>query len=277
MRPHVFLATPCYGGVVTQGYMQSVIGVMQQAPLDGYDVTLALLGQDALITRSRNTLLAHFMANDAATHILFIDSDISFDSALVGRLIASGKDLVAACYPLKTYYWDADAKQRLRRGEPVDTAGMRYVGELSEGAMAEREGDLATATYVGTGFMLISRSAIVRMIAAYPETEYKTIHAYAEKQSCSSQFYALFDCMIDPITQTYLSEDFTFCHRWRALGGQVWLDTRSRLTHTGPTDFQGMPGVVFEAGLDARRLAPSGSSSSTDFTVDIKTGTNLAA
>ncbi len=44
MRPHVFLATPCYGGVVTQGYMQSVIGLMRQASVEGYDVTLALLG-----------------------------------------------------------------------------------------------------------------------------------------------------------------------------------------------------------------------------------------
>lgn len=246
MRPHLFLATPCYGGVVTQGYMQSVIGVMQRAPLDEYDVTLALLGQDALITRSRNTLLAHFLANDLATHILFIDSDISFDPALVARLIASGKEVVAACYPLKTHYWDAQAQHRLRGGEPVDTAGLRYVGELCQPPQAAREGDLATATYVGTGFMLISRLAIVRMIDAYPETRYKNVHAYASEMPGGTQFHALFDCMIDPVSQTYLSEDFTFCHRWRAIGGQVWLDTRSRLIHTGPSDFHGMPAALLE-------------------------------
>jgi hypothetical protein len=27
MRPHIFIATPCYGGVVTQAYMQSIIAV----------------------------------------------------------------------------------------------------------------------------------------------------------------------------------------------------------------------------------------------------------
>jgi hypothetical protein len=30
-----------------------------------------------------------------------------------------------------------------------------------------------------------------------------------------------------------LSEDYAFCHRWRALGGVVHVDTRSNLTHQG--------------------------------------------
>ncbi len=246
MRAHVFLATPCYGGVVTQGYMQSVFGMMQSAQADGYDVTLALLGQDALITRSRNTLLAHFMENASATHILFVDGDISFDADLVQRLLAANKQVVAACYPLKTFYWDAHAERRLKLGQSPSTAGLRYVGELCQGALAKREGNLATATYVGTGFMLISRTVIDQMIVGYPETRYDNVHAYRGSQATAHVPYALFDCLIDPVTKTYLSEDFTFCHRWRALGGEIWLDTRSRLTHTGPTDFHGAPGEFFE-------------------------------
>ena len=245
MRPHVFLATPCYGGVVTQGYMQSVIGLMQQAGIDGYDVTLALLGQDALITRSRNTLLAYFMASIAATHILFIDGDISFEATLPGSLINADKDVVAATYPLKTQYWDADARRRLADGEAPQSAALRYVGELCKDATARREGALATATYVGTGFLLIKRRAIELLIEAYPETRYAAIHTYPDSRHPPRASYALFDCMIDPETQTYLSEDFTFCHRWRATGGAIWLDTRSSLIHTGPSDFQGRPLAVF--------------------------------
>ncbi len=247
MRDHVFLATPCYGGVVTQGYVQSVFGMMQMAASEGYDVTLALLGQDALITRSRNTLLAHFMETNAATHILFIDGDISFDPALVGRLLDSGKDLVAASYPLKTFYWDALADRRLKQGESASTAGLRYVGQLCQGVLAKRDGNLATATYVGTGFMLISRSVIEQMIRAYPETRYENVHAYRSSQTSPYVPHALFECMIDPVTKTYLSEDFTFCHRWRATGGEIWLDTSSRLTHTGAADFYGAPNDFFES------------------------------
>ena len=275
MRPHVFVATPCYGGVVTQGYMQSVVGIMQRAPVDHYDVTLALLGQDALITRSRNTLLAHFIANKSATHILFIDSDIGFDPRLVARLLYRNKDVVAACYPLKTLYWDRAALQRLSQGEPAETAAMRYVGELCTGDLAERDGDLATAAYVGTGFMMISRGAVHRMIDAYPETRYKSIHTYNQTPSAEHEsLHALFDCMIDPETQTYLSEDFTFCHRWRAIGGKVWMDTRSRLTHTGPTDFHGMPSAVMEHQTCNPLFGANLSAAST---VAVNTGTSSSA
>jgi hypothetical protein len=55
----------------------------------------------------------------------------------------------------------------------------------------------------------------------------------------SSNLYALFDCIIEPETGAYLSEDYAFCLRWRKIGGEIWLDTASRLTHTGPYEFVG--------------------------------------
>jgi hypothetical protein len=58
-------------------------------------------------------------------------------------------------------------------------------------------------------------------------------------QNPSQNLFALFDCMIDPNTGEYLSEGYTFCRRWRDIGGEVWLDTRSRLKHTSPWEFAG--------------------------------------
>jgi len=239
MQAHIFIATPCYGGVVTQGYMQSVCMLMAQAPSLGLDLTLGLLGQDALITRSRNTLLAQFLNQTEATHILFIDADIAFEPDQVIRLLEAGKPIIGGMYPLKAYYWDADFRARLTEGEPIETAGLHYVGELEPGSVAERAGDYATARYAGTGFLLIERQAIERLIAAYPETRYRQVHAYPATSGPGIDHYALFDCMIDQETGTYLSEDFTFCARWRALGQPLWLDTRSRLTHSGPASFHG--------------------------------------
>jgi hypothetical protein len=45
--------------------------------------------------------------------------------------------------------------------------------------------------------------------------------------------------MIEPSSGEYLSEDYAFCHRWRSLGGKLWLDTQSRLVHVGPREFLG--------------------------------------
>jgi hypothetical protein len=33
--------------------------------------------------------------------------------------------------------------------------------------------------------------------------------------------------MIDPDTGEYLSEDYAFCRRWLALGGEIWPDRAS--------------------------------------------------
>ena len=52
-RPLLFIATPCFGGLVSQHYMQSVISLVQLAGQAGFDAMLALLGHDSLITRSR--------------------------------------------------------------------------------------------------------------------------------------------------------------------------------------------------------------------------------
>lgn len=244
MRSHIFIATPCYGGVVTQGYMQSVCALMAAAPGVGVELTLALLGQDALITRCRNTLVSHFIANKTATHILFIDADISFEPEHVFRLIRFQKPLVAGVYPLKAYDWTA-----VNRSDPqvesIETAGLHYVGEVLPETEVERDGDFTTASFAGTGFMLIERATIERLIAAYPETRYRSIHAYQSNKQGNLDGFALFDCMIDPETNTYLSEDFTFCRRWMQIGGKIWLDTAACLTHTGPSDFHGRPSVRF--------------------------------
>ena len=48
-RPHIFLATPCFGGLVTSAYMQSVMSLMQVAGPAGFDLSHALLGHDAKI------------------------------------------------------------------------------------------------------------------------------------------------------------------------------------------------------------------------------------
>ena len=36
-----------------------------------------------------------------------------------------------------------------------------------------------------------------------------------------------------------LSEDWTFCENWRDLGGQIWVDKRVLLRHTGTYVFDG--------------------------------------
>ncbi len=235
---HILVATPCYGGLVTQRYMQSICGLLAYGAQRGLSISVELLGYDSLIPRARNALMTTFLDREEATHLMFIDADIGFAPDQVERLLAFDEEVVAGMYPLKIIHYDAAVSERVAAGEAMETAQLRYVGALASGAEAQTRDGFATAVYAGTGFMLIRRAALERMIAAYPETAYSAAHTAAVPRRSANQ-YALFDCGIEPVTREYLSEDYAFCHRWRGIGGKLWLDTQSRLIHVGPRDFAG--------------------------------------
>ncbi len=241
---HLFVATPCYGGLVHQGYMRSVIQLLQAGPMLGFQVTVELNGYDSLITRSRNTLAAKFLNTNSATHLLFIDADVVFQTAQILRMLRFGEDVVAGMYPLKMILWDDLALKRAAAGESHETAPLRYVGYAAEGEEFESRDGFMTGRYAGAGCMLIRRSALERMTEAFPETRYTAVHTGPVPDARPNQ-YALFDCMIDQVSGHYLSEDYAFCTRWRSLGGRIWLDTRGQLTHVGTHEFCGEPGVRF--------------------------------
>ena len=242
--PFIVLATPCFGGLVHQGYMLSVCALQREAATGAFRLHLELLGGDALITRSRAVLVSRFLDTPGATHLLFVDADITFEPEQVLRLLRADKDVAAAFYPLKAIDWDA-IPRRAVAGEPLRSAGLSYVGTLLDPPDRVTEGDFATAKYAGTGFQLIRRQVFEQLIAAHPELRFGTVHAQAGGVPPSANLYALFDCLIDPETGAYLSEDYAFCRRWRALGGEIWLDLRSKLTHVGADQFRGDAGARF--------------------------------
>ncbi len=237
--------------MVTQAYLHSIVGLMLWAVETGLAIQLETLGRESLITRGRNALVARFLDLAETTHLLFVDSDIGFAPEAALRLLDFDVDVAAGMYPLKTLEWDALAVARARAGELISTAPLRYVGKPCEGEALERREGFITAEYAGTGFMLIRRQALLRMIEAYPELRYAASHETSEAPS--PNLHALFDCVIDPVTRHYLSEDYTFCQRWRALGGRIWLDTRSRLTHLGAHEFAGEPAARFAESDGAMR------------------------
>jgi hypothetical protein len=232
--------------MVTQDYAMSLIQLTTAAAQAGFDVAVLMLGNDALITRGRSAIVAKFLDNPSTTHLLFIDADICFSPELVIRMLAFDKDFVAGLYPAKIIDWQQIVQKYGQSKESLEETGFAYVGEVCSGKDLKLENGFATGTYAGTGFQLIKRSVFERMFQAHPEMKYQALHAFPRPSQPSGNLYALFDCMIDPATGVYLSEDYAFCRRWRALGGEIWLDLTSRLTHTGSYSFRGNAAARFE-------------------------------
>jgi hypothetical protein len=250
--PIVYVGTPCFGGLVTTGYMTSIIKLMQYLEGHGAGMSLNLLGRDSLITRSRNTIVSQFLRTTDATHFMFIDADLAFEPELVHRMLAFDEDVVGGMYPVKALRWDQSA--RIQEREHPETATLQYVGQFCQGDELERRGPFATGVYCATGFMLMKRRVVERLVEAYPECAYVSDHVYVPTKT-GAQHYALFECTIDPVTKEYLSEDFGFCRKWRAIGGKIWLDVEGSLTHTGPHDFVGHPALRFGASQERDALA----------------------
>jgi hypothetical protein len=244
-RPNVIIATPCYGGLMTHVYVHSLLKLMSFKGKQAFTLGLVTSAHDSLITRSRNALIKNFLDNPTATHLMFIDADIAFEPEAVHRLLAFDEDVVAGMYPVKVVDWGrmrAAVRPEISE-EALRLAATHLVGVPCKAVEREERGGFVTGEYAGTGFMMVKRQAIVRLIEAYPETRYTAMQTFPVTKQEGSPFYNLFDCMIDPDTGVYLSEDFTFCRRFRKIGGKVWLDTETRLCHVGSMEFSGDPAL----------------------------------
>jgi hypothetical protein len=218
---HIHFCTPCYGGMIMEPCFGSYMRFAMLAMKYGINFSVDTMVNESLITRGRNNLVAKFLANEKATHLMWIDADIKWDAESVLRLALYNAGVVCGLYPMK--------------GMPI-----RYVLNSLPGG--RRIGPLLEVSTSGTGFMLIKRDVIEKLIEAMPETKYKdSLNLGAQYEP---HMYALFDTMVDE-NGHYLSEDWTFCKRVREkLSMPIWVDTEIKLDHSGTYNFQGDTEVI---------------------------------
>jgi hypothetical protein len=246
---HLVVATPCFGGQVSSIYASSIFRLQHALrSKSNVELKVQLRDGDALITRARANLMTLFLDDPAATHFLFVDADIGFEPEQVFRLIESGADVVAGVYPIKRVNWDKARRVIENRRSNVSSAALDYVLEIDNPDHVAVVNGFTRVRYAGTGFLMIRRHVFEKMCAhpAYAPLQFFREHSLDALAGSSNRF-ALFECMIDPSTGTYLSEDFAFCKRWTDIGGEIWADLESRLDHVGPTVFHGDVSSQFAA------------------------------
>ena len=247
---HLFIATPCYGGQVTEPYLRSMVRLILLMNRFNVKFTMSTLANESLITRGRNTLVSFFMENKDATHLMFIDADIEFNPEDVLRMLAYDKPIIVGAYPKKALNWDSILQAARTPGlnetpETIEGHSSNYVTNFA--FQEDENGNKMPSVQIkdnliklldgGTGFMTIKKDVIQQMFDHYPETKYN--NDLNIDQKFEPFMYALFDCIIDPDTRRYWSEDYTFCRRWQQMDGEIWLDPRVSLNHVGHYTFNG--------------------------------------
>jgi hypothetical protein len=240
--PSIFLATPCYGGMATIAYMSSVLALQRACMERRIGLQVELGGGDALIQRARGVMAAKFLEHTAHTHLMFIDADIGFKPEAVFRLLEAGRDLAGGVYPAKRVHWDKARRAFERGAADPPAASLNYVvrflpsGDAGQVSVEVGDDGFGEVAYVGTGFMLITRAALQRLTDAHPELRARHGDMTGAAVPAATM---IFDTLIEPETGEYLSEDYAFCRRWRDLGGQIFADFETRLTHVGHAAYEG--------------------------------------
>jgi len=231
----VFLSTPCYGGVCLEAYAESMLSLQRKCATEGIELFIDTTENESLITRARNISIARFLLKSKAEFFIFIDADIHFSADSVIRLIKSGHDVSVAAYPKKVIMWD-------QAENAVKTGDTRDLGRLSSSlvlnfkyARSSVENGFTEVLDGPTGFMCIKREVIEKMYDHYKELMCVNDHQNKDLD----EYCAIFDCMIDPETRRYLSEDYAFCRRWQLMGGKIFADVTTILGHVGTLRFNG--------------------------------------
>ena len=241
----VMIATPCYGGQLTEAYLHGILNTISVANKHKFQVHLNTMGNESLITRARNTLVTQFLdldkkEPDRFTHLLFIDSDIGFNGSAVWKLLNSGHDVACGIYPRKSVDWDS-VKSFAEKGQldNLEQKALGYNLNLSNPLNIRVENGFAEVLDAATGFMCIKKEVFYKMIEAYPNLKYTSDQIINNDRFSSDNCYALFDCIIDEKSNRYLSEDYAFCRLWQKIGGKIYADVQSPLTHYGTYAFKG--------------------------------------
>jgi hypothetical protein len=245
-RIHLVVGTPAYGGMVSTLYAASMLK-LQHATQKRKDVDLTVLmpSGDALITRARQDLVAHFLGIPTATHLLFVDSDIGFETEQVFRFLNFDHEIMAGVYPTKRVDWERVIFLAAQGRKPLDSASLSYVMEFENPEKIASRNGFAKVKYAGTGFLMVRRDVLAKMVGHYTALKYTRQNQSDDPLKGSPNRCALFNCMIDSATGTYLSEDYSFCRRWTDMGGEIWADLESRLSHVGPMAFNGNVATQF--------------------------------
>ena len=228
----VFIGIPAYGGMNGSSF-RSCLGLMVQLMNRRIEHTFYVAENLGDIVRVRNNILAKFLASDM-THILMVDADIGFPPESVIHMLEADRPFIGAAIPLRRQHWSGVEKFVA----DYDDISAQSLAAHSVQFNIEPETTTAHGAFIpvkgmGVAFALISREAIERMAAAYPELEYVD-------EDGNSQT-GLFNHMVDPDTRQMLGEDISFCRRWRDLSpdNAIQCLTDCSVTHMGPILLKG--------------------------------------
>lgn len=156
------------------------------------------------ISAARATMLrAALTAN--ADIVVFIDDDVSWEPHNMVQLIEAEGEVVAG-----TYRTREDNPNYM--GRPLQDFAGKVTSMRADGCIE--------MTCVPAGFLKITKDCVTHFMLSYPELCYGTPWNYSVDLFCHGAYKGL-----------WWGEDYSFCRRWRDVGGKVWCIPNMNIDH----------------------------------------------
>jgi len=204
----ILIGTPMYGGQCTAEYFESCLNLKEDLTTVGVEHDWAILTNESLITRARNTIADMFLKTDFEA-LLFIDADIRFGTEDVAKLWNLDVPIASGAYSLK------DNSGRLSCWLDNET-------QLTVGSMLKHKEPIEVYC-AATGFMMIKREVFEALSGLVPY--------YLEDGAKNDYFQTLVQ------DETLLSEDYLFCQMARETDYKIIVGPSIKLGHVGKTEY----------------------------------------
>jgi hypothetical protein len=233
----VFIATPVAGDSVKAAFAKTVANVIAALAAKGIDARFEFVGCSDIVV-GRNILTHYFWRDTSCTHLLFVDSDMTFPGQLVLDMLAIDQPVLGTSYPKRQIDLREVVKVARETALPLDDVlakVLRYTVRIEAGTHQVNKGMVQVAGF-GFGCVLIKREALQRMIDA-KVAPYHAAGLYKEV-GIQEEVYGYFNQVLLP-TGMALSEDLSFCHRWRQVpGAELWALVDRPVGHVGQMTFE---------------------------------------
>lgn len=206
---------PCYTGRIDLGTTASLLQESMALVQEGIRVSFGDQRGNSMIGHARDMMIAQFLASEA-THYFSIDDDIVWPTGTMKKLIDHGVEFVAGIYPM--------------RADPLGFH-CRFLADRPELRGDPEHPTLLEVDGVPGGFSCISRHAIEQMVIKYPEKR------FADRTAPKGFAWALYDNLHEG--DLYFGEDYSFCLRYRRIGGRIFVDPEITMSHVGTKAFTG--------------------------------------
>lgn len=206
----LFIAILTYTGTLPARVSVALIQSVQALERTGVVCDIAIEAGNCHVDDARNAMVRQFRLSNC-DRMLFIDADVAWRPEELCKFVRHDADMVAGVYP----------KKRDGAEWPVIPCSGPRVGI---NGLVEVEG-------VPTGFLMMSRQCIERMVE-------NCDRAYRGNADDDDMLYhILFERTWEPVEgEDYgyrWGGDFSFCRKWRALGGKIYVDPELTFDHEG--------------------------------------------